>query len=122
MDEVAAWLRGLGLAKYVKDFEDNEIDFDALPHLTESMLEQIGLPIGPRAKLLAAIAELAASTATAQQNKRDERAIAETAAQREHAERRQITVMFCDLVDSTKLASSLDPEDLRSVMQAYQRA
>ena len=80
MDEVAAWLRGLGLAKYVKDFEDNEIDFDALPHLTESMLEQIGLPIGPRAKLLAAIAELAASTATAQQNKRDERAIAETPA------------------------------------------
>jgi class 3 adenylate cyclase/predicted ATPase len=122
MDEVAAWLRGLGLAKYVKDFEDNEIDFDALPYLTESMLEQIGLPIGPRAKLLAAIAKLAASTATAQQNKLDERAIAETAARREHAERRQITVMFCDLVDSTKLASSLDPEDLRSVMQAYQRA
>jgi class 3 adenylate cyclase/predicted ATPase len=109
MGNVAAWLRGLGLGKYVKDFEDNEIDFDALPHLTESMLEEIGLPIGPRAKLLVAIARLA-SAAT------------ETEAQREQAERRQITVMFCDLVDSTKLASRLDPEDLRSIMQAYQRA
>jgi class 3 adenylate cyclase/predicted ATPase len=110
MGNVAAWLQGLGLGKYVKDFEDNEIDLDALPHLTESMLDKIGLPIGPKAKLLAAIARLSSSAAPA------------TEAQREHAERRQITVMFCDLVDSTRLASCLDPEDLRLVMQAYQRA
>lgn len=122
MGDVAAWLQGLGLAKYVKDFEDNEIDFAALPHLTENMLEQIGLPIGPRAKLLAAISELAPSPATDRENKTQERVIAETSAHQEHAERRQITVMFCDLVDSTKLAGCLDPEDLRFVMQAYQRA
>ena len=122
MRDVAAWLQGLGLGKYARAFEDNEIDFEALPHLTESMLERIGLPIGPRAKLLAAIAGLASSPASDPENQREERATAESAVQRRQAERRQITVMFCDLVESTSLARRLDPEDLRSVMQAYQRA
>lgn len=122
MRDVAAWLQGLGLGKYARAFADNEIDFEALPHLTESMLERIGLPIGPRAKLLAAISELASSPASAPEHKREERATAQSAVQRRPAERRQITVMFCDLVDSTRLASRLDPEDLKSVMQAYQQA
>jgi class 3 adenylate cyclase/predicted ATPase len=115
MGDVAAWLQGLGLSRYVRTFEENEIEFETLPLLTEGMLEQMGLPIGPRAKLLAAISELALSP------RAGELAAAETAAPREQAERRQITVMFCDLVDSTKLAGALDPEDLRSVFQAYQR-
>ncbi|MEK6209470.1 MAG: AAA family ATPase [Pseudomonadota bacterium] len=121
MHDVAAWLQGLGLAKYAKAFEDNEIDFESLPYLTESMLEQIGLPIGPRAKLLAAISELNASSLFASEAKLKDLSTTPSG-QRREAERRQITVMFSDLVDSTKLARRLDPEDLRSVMKAYQSA
>ena len=61
MRDVAEWLEALGLAKYADVFHENEIDFAALPCLTESMLERLGLPIGPRAKVLAAISELASS-------------------------------------------------------------
>lgn len=113
MRDVAVWLEGLGLGKYARAFEDNEIDFEALPHLTDRTLEQIGLPVGARIKLLAAISALAPSPPSAAAQKGEERPI---------AERRQITVMFCDLVDSTRLARRLDPEDLRSVMQTYQKA
>jgi class 3 adenylate cyclase/tetratricopeptide (TPR) repeat protein len=112
--DIAAWLQGLGLAKYLKAFEDNEIDFATLPYLTEHMLEQIGLPIGPRAKLLAAISKLPSSQVPDPEH-------IEPAAQRQEAERRQITVMFSDLVGSTELAARLDPEELRSVLEAYQR-
>jgi class 3 adenylate cyclase/tetratricopeptide (TPR) repeat protein len=110
--DVAGWLEGLGLGKYAKVFEENEIDFEALPHLTDRTLEQIGLPVGARVKLLAAISGLASLPPSAPAQKREERT---------PGERRQITVMFCDLVDSTRLARGLDPEDLRSVMQTYQR-
>jgi class 3 adenylate cyclase/tetratricopeptide (TPR) repeat protein len=114
--DVSAWLRGLGLGQYASAFEDHQIDADSLPYLTDSMLERIGLPVGPRVKLLAAISELAA-----RQTGRDERTQG-GAIERRQAERRQITVMFCDLVDSTRLAGSLDPEDFGRVMQAFQRA
>jgi class 3 adenylate cyclase len=116
--DVAAWLNELGLGKYARAFEDNEIDFATLPHLTEPMLERIGLPIGPRAKLLAAISELASVPAADQERARE----GPPAVLRRQAERRQMTVMFCDLVDSTQLARRLDPEDLKAVMEAYQRA
>jgi class 3 adenylate cyclase/tetratricopeptide (TPR) repeat protein len=114
--DVSAWLRGLGLGQYASAFEDHQIDSDSLPYLTDSMLERIGLPVGPRVKLLAAISELAP-----RQTGRDERTQG-GAIERRQAERRQITVMFCDLVDSTRLAGSLDPEDFGRVMQAFQRA
>jgi class 3 adenylate cyclase/tetratricopeptide (TPR) repeat protein len=114
--DVSAWLRGLGLGQYASAFEDHQIDSDSLPYLTDSMLERIGLPVGPRVKLLAAISELAP-----RQTGRDERTQG-GASERRQAERRQITVMFCDLVDSTRLAGSLDPEDFGRVMQAFQRA
>ena len=117
MRDVAAWLEGLGLARYVKAFEQNEIDFDALPHLTEPMLEKIGLPLGPRIKLLAAISELGLALPA----ERPRKQVGSTLDLQE-AERRQITVMFCDLVDSTKLASRIDPEDFRWVMQAFQKS
>lgn len=125
MSEVAAWLNGLGLGKYAHAFEDHEIDFAALPHLTEDMLEEIGLPVGPRAKVLAAISGLALPTAPDPENVRSTQASDATArsgAKPRQAERRQMTVLLCDLVDSTKLASGLDPEDFKSVMQAYQQA
>ena len=120
MGDLKAWLQELGLSRFAKAFEENEIDFEALPYLTDNMLAQMGLPIGPRAKVLAAISKigsLAPSSETGQQQK----------AQREppprrQAERRQITVMFCDMVDSTKLADRLDPEDFGAVIDAYQKA
>jgi len=122
VSEVSAWLHRLGLGKYTKAFEDNEIEFDSLPHVTEHMLEQIGVPIGPRAKLLAAISELASPRADKAEFHPDTRAKGRSTTEPRPAERRQITVMFCDLVDSTKLASSLDPEDFKAVMHAYQSA
>src|ERR1700755_92429 len=129
MPNIAVWLQSLGLAKYEAIFERHEIEFETLPYLTPSMLEEMGLPIGPRARLLAAIGELApprSESAPSQsvdpaQNHVVQPKI-ERAEPRREAERRQITAMFCDLVDSTKLASSLDPEDLGALVAAYQRA
>lgn len=122
MPDISIWLQSLGLGKYATAFERNEIDFDTLPHLTQSMLQEIGLPIGPRAKLLAAIAKLASSPAADPVSDPINQPTTETAVPRREAERRQVTVMFCDLVESTRLANSLDPEDLGSLIAAYQKA
>ena len=97
-------------------FEKNEIDFEALPHVTESMLEKIGVPVGPRAKLLTAIAALAPNSILS--SKGDDKAIGA----QPRSERRQITAMFCDLVDLMDLAGRLDPEEFGSVMQAFQES
>src|SRR6201993_4971677 len=111
--DVAAWLRGLGLERYEQAFRDNEIDWEALPKLTAEDLKDLGVVLGGhRRKLLEAIAALQDKTDAA-----DERASTLQA-----AERRQLTVMFCDLVGSTPLSSRLDPEDLREVIAAYHRA
>jgi class 3 adenylate cyclase len=111
MEDVASWLERLGLTKYLPAFTEHEIDSAALPHLTNAMLEQIGLPVGPRAKVLGAIARLHVP-----------RQLANGEIGATPGERRQITVLFCDIVDSTKLASQLDPEDFGRWIQAYQRA
>jgi class 3 adenylate cyclase/predicted ATPase len=114
--DVAAWLQGLGLARYVPAFCDNEIDWETLPKLTAEDLKDLGVVLGGhRRKLLDAIAALdteapAAGTAAS----RD--AVAPAG-----AERRQLTVMFCDLVSSTALSARLDPEDLRGIIGAYHR-
>jgi class 3 adenylate cyclase/tetratricopeptide (TPR) repeat protein len=115
--EIAEWLEDLGLAKYVGAFASNEIDFETLPFLTESVLERIGLPLGPRIKVLAAVSEL-------RPRPNPSLAVATGAANAEprEAERRQITVLFSDLVNSTVLAERLDPEDLRSLLNQYQGA
>src|SRR5580693_2477355 len=116
--DVAAWLRGLGLERYVPAFRDNEIDWDALPKLSAEDLKDLGVVLGGhRRRLLDAIAALGATTpaASATAAPRDAPAPAE-------AERRQLTVMFCDLVGSTALSSRLDPEDLREVIAAYHHA
>jgi hypothetical protein len=108
--DIGAWLRGLGLEWYEPAFRENEIDAEVLAELTEAHLERLGLPLGPRLKLLKAIAALrddALPTPAA------EPPAAATAPPSE-AERRQLTVMFCDLVGSTALSARLDPEDLRT--------
>ena len=105
MSDVRNWLESLDLGDYAALFEAEQIDRDALPHLTAEVLKELGIPTGPRLKMLAAIEAPAAPEA-----------------QSREAERRQITVMFCDLVGSTALSEKLDPEDLRSVMQEYQQA
>ncbi len=114
---IGDWLEGLGLDRYAEAFADNEIDLGALPHITEEDLKEMGVALGARRKMLAAIAELGdwAEPATADEMSDDRSAGAE-------AERRQLTVMFCDLVGSTALSGRLDPEDYREVMRAYQEA
>ena len=110
--EIGEWLEGIGLAKYAKAFAENEIDFEVLCHLGEVDLRELGLPMGPRKKLLAAIAELDAPTPAP---------IPDGAHTRE-AERRQLTVMFVDLVGSTELSSRIDPEEMHEVLRHYQDA
>src|SRR5689334_16771618 len=114
--DVAAWLRGLGLEQYAPAFSDNDVDGDVLSELTADDLISIGVTsVGHRRKLLAAIA--AVRTDPPRRN-----VAASTPTPTVDAERRQLTVMFCDLVGSTALAARLDPEDLREVIAAYHRA
>jgi predicted ATPase/class 3 adenylate cyclase len=110
--DIGAWLRNLGLGKYEPAFIENAIDTDVLPELTEGDLEKLGIPLGHRRKMLRAIAELDRATL----------APAETATEPvrpEEAERRHLTVLFCDLVGSTALSARLDPEDMRTLIGAY---
>jgi class 3 adenylate cyclase/predicted ATPase len=111
--DVAAWLRGLGLGRYEAAFRDNEIDWDALPKLTAEDLKDLGVVLGNhRRKLLDAIAALQSDIGP----------VLETVVAAPTAERRQLTVMFCDLVGSTTLSARLDPEDLRDIFGAYHAA
>jgi class 3 adenylate cyclase/predicted ATPase len=115
--DIEAWLQGLGLERYVPAFRDNEIDWEVLPKLTSEDLREIGVAaIGHRRKLLDAIAALGASAPTAAA-----RAAVSDASAPADAERRHLTVMFCDLVGSTALSRRLDPEDLREVIGVYHR-
>src|SRR3984893_18249914 len=116
--DVAAWLQGLGLERYVPAFRDNEIDWDALPKLSAEDLKDLGMVLGGhRRRLLDAIAALGAAVPAASAT-----AAPRNAPARAEAERRQLTVMFCDLVGSTELSARLDPEDLREVIAAYHHA
>jgi class 3 adenylate cyclase/tetratricopeptide (TPR) repeat protein len=118
--DVASWLQQLGLAQYEPAFRDNEVDGDVLPDLTAEDLIAIGVtPVGHRRKLLSAIAALGAAapapalTATPASGPPPAPAPIQ-------AERRQLTVMFCDLVGSTALSTGMDPEDLRDVIASFQ--
>jgi class 3 adenylate cyclase/predicted ATPase len=108
--DVAQWLHNLGLAAYAALFREQAIDADVLPSLTDADLEKLGLPLGHRKKLLDAIAALAAAPLS--------KAPLLPPTQ---AERRQLTVMFVDLVGSTALAVRMDPEDLREVIAAFRK-
>jgi class 3 adenylate cyclase len=108
---VAEWLRKLGLEQYEPAFRANEIDARVLPSLTAEDLKDLGVTlVGHRRRLLDAIAALAGETPAALDSP-----------MRTDAERRQLTVMFCDLVGSTPLSARLDPEDLRGIIGAYHR-
>src|SRR5215470_17675755 len=115
--DLGGWLRGLGLEQYEAAFRENAIDLSILPDLTDQDLEKIGVLLGHRRKLLRAIANLETQKASAS----TVAAPATTdASPRDAAERRQVTVMFSDLVGSTALSTRMDPEDLREVISAYQ--
>jgi hypothetical protein len=120
--EIAAWLRELGLERYEQAFRENEIDAEILPKLTADDLKDIGVTtVGHRRKLLEAIAALA-EPAPAPQAELSAPGEAAPRARFAEAERRQLTVLFCDLVGSTELAARLDPEDTGAVIRAYHRA
>ena len=125
--DIGAWLRGLGLEQYAPAFRDNDVDAEILPELTAEDLAGLGVTsIGHRRRLLAAIAALregAPSPSAASPRPGPEPAAASAPAVRPtEAERRQLTVMFVDLVGSTALAGRLDPEDMGAVLRAYQDA
>ena len=114
--DVATWLKNLGLGQYEAAFRNNAIDEEVLPKLTADDLKDIGVAIvGHRRKMLSAIAELSALSAAPTQVG----PAAEPAPAAAVAERRQLTVMFCDLVGSTAISARLDPEDMGEVIRAY---
>jgi class 3 adenylate cyclase len=113
VQEVADWLGKLGMSEYADRFAENGITGAALRHLTDQDLKDIGVLLGHRRIMLAAIQEFG-STAVAQSTNVELK-------QQDTAERRQVTVMFSDLVGSTALSARMDPEDLREVISAYQK-
>ena len=119
--DVGGWLRGLGLGRYEEKFRKNKIDFDVLADLTDGDLQELGVPLGDRRRLLRAIAELCAQQSPTTQARPTLAAPtpAQSFAHLDSAERRQITVMFFDLVGSTGLVAKLDPEDWRNLVNAY---
>src|SRR3984893_3796061 len=112
MTGIAEWLKSIGLAEYAQRFSDNAVDLSVLRDLTEQDLKDLGVLLGHRRKMLRAIAELKGDVLRTSQ-------AGTKPVPREGAERRQLTVMFCDLVSSTALSARLDPEDLRVVMGSY---
>src|SRR5262249_12973260 len=122
-DDIAAWLSGLGVGKYVETFRANDIDIRAARYLTEGDLRELGVSLGHRKILLAAIALL--GVAAPPSNSATVASLrvtteAERSGQAEQAERRLLSVLFCDLVGSTALARRLDPEDMRALLRSYQ--
>jgi class 3 adenylate cyclase/tetratricopeptide (TPR) repeat protein len=114
--EVADWLRGLNLSQYEAVFRENEIDWEVLPDLTDFDLEKLGVPMGHRKKMLRAIAKLTAPPEGPPPSAATPRAVVGA------GERRQLTLMFCDLVGSTALAARLDPEDFVELIRDFQGA
>jgi class 3 adenylate cyclase/predicted ATPase len=122
VENVAQWLKQLGLIQYASVFAANDVDEDVLPELTDAELEKLGVTLGHRKKLLKAIAILhAGGTAPAAPHTPASQPPM-TSTEPAEPERRQLTVMFCDLVGSTRLSQQLDPEDLRDINRAYQDA
>ena len=116
MQQIAEWLEKLGMSEYGERFAKNDIDVSVLRHLTDQDLKELGISLGHRRKMLAAITEMTGTAPAAP---------APTPATepkpQDTAERRQVTVMFSDLVGSTALSARMDPEDLREVISAYQK-
>ena len=117
--DVGEWLRGLGLGQYEAAFRDNEIDGKILPALTTEDLKELGVTIvGHRRRILQAVGELSGSPHAPAEATTAARP-PQAATDQNTAERRQLSVMFCDLAGSTAMSARLDPEDMRSVLAAY---
>ena len=116
MQQIAEWLEKLGMSEYAERFAKNDIDVSVLRHLTDQDLKELGISLGHRRKMLAAITEMTGTAAAAPAP-----APATEPKPQDTAERRQVTVMFSDLVGSTALSARMDPEDLREVISAYQK-
>ena len=121
MTRIGDWLQQHGLEKYAAVFAEHEITLEVLPDLTEADVDRLALPTGPRRRLMVAIKTLGAA-ARAQTSVQSPETPVAKATNAYEAERRQLTVMFCDLVGSTALAERLDPEELRELMHAYRAA
>ena len=119
--DISGWLRRLGLGRYEEKFRENKIDLDVLADLTVGDLQELGVALGDRRRLLRAIAELGAQQPLATQAGQTPAppVPAQSFAHLDSAERRPITVMFCDLVGSTELAAALDVEDWRNLLNSY---
>ena len=113
MTGIAEWLASLGLGEYAQCFAENAIDLSVVPDLTEQDLKDLGVFLGHRRKMLRAIAGMK-GTVAAELEPRPTKPVPRT-----DAERRQLTILCCDLVGSSELAVRLDPEDLRRVIAAY---
>ena len=137
MQDIADWLKKLGMSEYTRRFAEDRIDFSVLPKLTDQHLKDLGVALGDRLKMLAAIRELGISIpasphpAETGPNGQDTgnpplpsipaaaTPLSISAAAEAAGERRYLTVMFCDLVGSTSLAAKLDAEDWRNLVSAY---
>jgi class 3 adenylate cyclase/tetratricopeptide (TPR) repeat protein len=122
MAKVDKWLGDLGLERYVELFAQNHIDFDVLPDLSERDLAQLGVTLGDRKRLMRAIASLAGARPPPRPGQPAHEPAPAVASSGREAERRQLTVMFCDMVGSTALSARMDPEDLHEVIRRYQEA
>ncbi len=127
MHSFESWLQTVGLSEYAALLAEHRVDFDVISELTDEELRELGIPLGDRKRFLrAAAARLAPDPPSTDASLSSQRSatVAEGAGtiadELAHAERRQVTIVFCDLVDSTALASRLDPEELADVMKGYQ--
>jgi class 3 adenylate cyclase len=119
VNSIRGWLQALGLEEYAALFERERIDLETVRHLSDADLRELGLPLGLRVKLRMAIETLGAPRVA---DRTEPAPTIEPPSAGPRAERRRLTVMFCDLVGSTALAERLDPEELRELMRAYQDA
>ena len=121
--DIVVWLRSLGLGQYEAAFRENDIDETVLPNMTAEDLKELGVAsLGHRRKLLDAIAALRTDASAKAPSAVAAPALSSPRVTPENrAERRQVTVMFSDLVGSTALSAGMDPDDLREVISAYQK-
>ena len=121
MQQIAEWLKKLGMSEYAQRFAESDIDIDVLSELTDQDFDRLGVSLGHRRRMLRAIRELGASPIAAVTERQVSAPTDQEPAPKDTAERRQVTVMFSDLVGSTALSARMDPEDLREVISAYQK-
>ncbi len=120
-DRVSAWLESFGLGRYSETFQHNAITWDVLPELNEGDLESLGVLLGHRKTLLRAIAQLSSGAGVLATGSLPSAVSPDTPfpPERDQAERRQLTMLFCDLVDSTALSRRVDPEDLQEIIRRF---